>query len=126
MCHLPACLYCLYCLQGHLLLSQAWFQPDKALSAGIEPLLRGYVASPRGQVGMPFAFAVQQNLFGPSHINGTDLLAINIQRGRDHGLPDYNTCRWGVCSYDAYVFCVFWLTLAAVSNGVTIAREWRC
>ncbi|WIA39466.1 hypothetical protein OEZ86_005565 [Tetradesmus obliquus] len=79
--------------QGHLLLSQAWFQPDKALSAGIEPLLRGYVASPRGRVGMPFASAVQQNLFGPSHINGTDLLAINIQRGRDHGLPDYNTCR---------------------------------
>ncbi|WIA19191.1 hypothetical protein OEZ85_003836 [Tetradesmus obliquus] len=81
--------------QGHLLLSQAWFQPDKALSAGIEPLLRGYVASPRGQVGMPFASAVQQNLFGPSHINGTDLLAINIQRGRDHGLPDYNICRRG-------------------------------
>lgn len=80
-------------LQGHLLLSEVYYQPDKALSAGIEPLLRGYVASPRGQVSMPFSTAVQQNLFGPSHINGTDLLAINIQRGRDHGLPDYNTCR---------------------------------
>ncbi|KAF6254205.1 heme peroxidase [Scenedesmus sp. NREL 46B-D3] len=79
--------------EGHLLLSEVYYQPDKALSAGIEPLLRGYVASPRGQVSMPFSTAVQQNLFGPSHINGTDLLAINIQRGRDHGLPDYNTCR---------------------------------
>jgi hypothetical protein len=70
-----------------------WFQPDKALSAGIEPLLRGYVASPRATVSMPFSSSVQQNLFGPSHINGSDLLSLNIQRGRDHCLPDYNTCR---------------------------------
>ncbi len=24
---------------------------------------------------------------------GTDIPAINIQRARDHGVPDYNTCR---------------------------------
>lgn len=81
--------------QGNLLLSDVWFQPDKALSAGIEPLIRGYVASPRGVVEPRFSAAVQQNLFGPSNINGSDLFSINIQRGRDHGLPDYNTCRWG-------------------------------
>jgi hypothetical protein len=27
------------------------------------------------------------------HAAGTDIPAINIQRARDHGVPDYNTCR---------------------------------
>eukprot|EP00775_Hariotina_reticulata_P010239 gene10239-10398_t len=79
--------------QGHLLLSQAYFQPDKVLSAGIEPLLRGFITAPQGRVEPRFAAAVQNELFGPANTNGSDLFSVNIQRGRDHGLPDYNTCR---------------------------------
>ncbi|MCB1798049.1 MAG: PEP-CTERM sorting domain-containing protein [Gammaproteobacteria bacterium] len=74
---------------GHLALRDAFFTPETVLTdanGGIDPVLRGLV-SQLGQEVDPFLVDDVRNLlFGPM---GFDLAALNMQRGRDHGLPSY-------------------------------------
>ncbi|MCP3980652.1 MAG: peroxiredoxin [bacterium] len=80
--------------EGHLPLSQAFFSPSVIEDeGGIEPLLRG-LASQHCQAIDPFLVDDVRNfLFGPPGAGGFDLASLNIQRGRDHGLPGYNEAR---------------------------------
>lgn len=57
------------------------------LNGGLDPLLRGFLMTP---VKRPHRItpSVTEKMFGSQ-----DLAAINIGRGRDHGLPGYNTWR---------------------------------
>jgi len=80
---------------GELELIDAFFNPRELIDNGIEPLLRGLTVQVAQQVDIKLSDAVRNMLFGmPGTIgSGTDLAALNIQRGRDHGLPDYNSTR---------------------------------
>jgi len=81
---------------GHLSLRDAYFNPGRVLhEGGIEPLIRGMMVQRAQKVDLKFSDSVRNFLFGTNTM-GLDLVALNIQRGRDHGLPDYNTVREGV------------------------------
>lgn len=80
-------------VRDELPLAQAFFNPDIVRQTGIDPILK-YLASDEAQeVDTHIVDGLRNFLFGPPGSGGMDLAALNIQRGRDHGLADYNTTR---------------------------------
>ncbi len=83
--------------EGNLSLAQSFFAPDRIrLEGGIEPLLRGLAAQPAQEIDPFIVDGLRNFLFGPPGAGGFDLAALNIQRGRDHGMKRYNDCRAAV------------------------------
>jgi len=75
---------------GHLSLRNAFFAPHRLLNeGGIEPILRGLAAQEMSAIDTQVVDGLRNFLFGPPTAGGLDLASLNIQRGRDHGLPDY-------------------------------------
>jgi len=80
--------------EGNLELREAFFNPSRITDeGGIEPLLRGLAAQECQRVDNLIIDDVRNFLFGPPGAGGFDLASLNIQRGRDHGLPGYNDVR---------------------------------
>jgi hypothetical protein len=80
--------------EGHLRLKDAFFVPHKLTEGGgIEPVLRGMAAQHSRDIDPYMVSDVRNFLFGEPGAGGFDLAALNIQRGRDHGLPRYNQAR---------------------------------
>ncbi|CAJ0581248.1 unnamed protein product, partial [Mesorhabditis spiculigera] len=74
--------------QGGFFFGDGVFKSGKILwEGGIDPILRGFMFT---RVKRPHRLtpATTEKMFG-----STDLGSLNIQRGRDHGIPGYNTIR---------------------------------
>jgi len=78
---------------GHLPLQNAFFNPPEITNHGLAPYLRGLANQQSQAVDTRLVDDVRNFLFGPPGAGGFDLAALNIQRGREHGLPGYNQVR---------------------------------
>ncbi len=74
-------------------LQDAFFDPDEIYNNGIDSLLRGLSHQKAQEIDNKLVDDVRNLLFGPPGEGGFDLASLNIQRGREHGLPDLNTVR---------------------------------
>ena len=79
---------------GHLALSDAFFDPTHLSSTvEVDYILKGMSTQTMEEIDVQVVDDLRNFLFGPPDAGGLDLASLNIQRGRDHGLPDYNTVR---------------------------------
>ena len=60
---------------------------------GVDPIIRYFAIDTQQITDTKIVDPLRNFLFGPPGSGGFDLGALNIQRGRDHGLSDYNTMR---------------------------------
>ena len=79
---------------GQISLRNAFFNPFAInLSGGIDPFLKGMGTQIQQELDCKIIDDVRNFLFGAPGEGGLDLAAININRGRERGIPDYNTLR---------------------------------
>ncbi len=80
-------------IQDPLEMRDAFFNPSVIDASGIDSILK-YLATDRAQeIDIKVVDDLRSFLFGAPGSGGLDLAALNIQRGRDHGLADYNSVR---------------------------------
>lgn len=83
--------------KGHISLKDALFAPEPYANDGaFEATLRGCAKTVCQKLDPKIVNSLRNFLFGAPGSGGLDLASLNIQRGRDHGFPDYNTMRVGL------------------------------
>lgn len=81
-------------VRGNINLKDAFFNPLAVdLAGGIDPYLKGMGTQIQQDFDCKIVGDVRNFLFGNPGEGGLDLAAININRGRERGIPDYNTVR---------------------------------
>ncbi|KAK7084497.1 hypothetical protein SK128_008778 [Halocaridina rubra] len=81
-------------LVSHDKMTRIFFSPFELYKKnGISDLTRGSVTQAAGNIDAYFTDQITNYLFKGDGKFGLDLVALNVQRGRDHGIPGYNTWR---------------------------------
>ncbi|KAJ3413556.1 hypothetical protein HDV05_007857 [Chytridiales sp. JEL 0842] len=80
---------------GHLIFSDAFYNDNvnEMVRLGPEPVLRGFATQRDQVIDTKFVEEMRSNLPLADRGGHFDIAAIGIQRARELGLPDYNTCR---------------------------------
>lgn len=79
--------------EGNIALQNAFFNPSEIVDFGIDSILQGVASNIAQEIDTQVVDDIRNFLFGPPGAGGFDLASLNIQRGRDHGLADYNQVR---------------------------------
>ena len=74
-------------------LRDAFFNTAIVPETGVEPIFKYLASDLANEIDTKIVDDLRDFLFGAPGSGGMDLAALNIQRGRDHGLADYNTTR---------------------------------
>ncbi len=80
---------------GTLELRDVFFNP-KVLSetpGNLDLIVKGLATQLAEENDLKMVDEIRNFLFGPPGAGGVDLMALDVQRGRDHGLPSYNETR---------------------------------
>lgn len=88
--------------EGNLTLREAFFIPSVIEDVGsLDPYLAGMAQQTQQSMDSRIVDDVRNFLFGPPGAGGLDLAAININRGRERGLPSFNDIReaYGLSPY---------------------------
>ena len=81
-------------IDGHIRLNEGFFDTRPLTDGGgIDPVLRGLAYQVEPKLDLVYSDDLRNQMFGQPNAGGMDLCAIDINRARDHGMPDYNTMR---------------------------------
>jgi hypothetical protein len=102
---------------GSVLLRDVFFNPTFLTNDpdNVDLILKGAASQVSQEVDVLIVDALRNFLFGPPGAGGMDLAALNIQRGRDHGLVDYNELREG---YEVGTYSSF----SQITSDATLAQ----
>ncbi|XP_046365234.2 peroxidase-like protein 3 [Haliotis rufescens] len=89
-------------------IEQLFFRPSEVIK-DLDTVLKAILKDRHQEVNRFINSGMTEHLFETSGNNGFDIVSLNIQRGRDHGLPSYNSFRKAcqlseVTSFDDSIF----------------------